>query len=248
MNFVKLLEEKNSHFDSVAPVCGAFLGDSVTHGVFEIYKGHNVQIDVKYDFTSVYHSVLGKMLAGIYPAAPLNIINAGVSGGNAPQGFKRIDRDVLAYSPSLVVVCFGLNDVHNGLDKINAYANALRGILGRLKEHKLETIFLTPNMMNTYVSPQLSEKLFIEIAKKSAELQNDGTMDAYMDCAREICAEEKVPVCDCYKKWKMLNKAGVDTTALLCNHINHPNREMHNLFASSLFDMLMFGKIVGTIT
>ena len=150
---------------------------------------------------------------------------------------------MLAYSPSLVVICFGLNDVHKGMEGINAYAKDLKKIFDKLKEQDIEVVFLTPNMMNTYVSPQLNDKLFIEIAQRAAQLQNDGVMDAYMDCAREICREERVTLCDCYKKWKLLNKSGVDTTDLLSNYINHPNREMHKLFAVSLFDTLMFGDI-----
>ena len=35
-----------------------------------------------------------------------------------------------------------------------------------------------------------------------------------------------------------LRAAGVDTTALLSNHINHPTREMHDLFAISLLETI----------
>ena len=36
-----------------------------------------------------------------------------------------------------------------------------------------------------------------------------------------------------------MNELGVDTTELLSNYINHPKREMHWLFASSLVDAMM---------
>jgi hypothetical protein len=99
---------------------------------------------------------------------------------------------------------------------------------------------MTPNMMNKYVSPSITEDNFRDIAELTAKLQNDGIMDAYIDNAIKVCAEEGVPVCNCYKKWRQLFDAGVDTTALLANYINHPNRELHKLFANSLFEMIMF--------
>ena len=46
-----------------------------------------------------------------------------------------------------------------------------------------------------------------------------------------------VPVCDCYSQWKALSKTQ-DTTMLLANRINHPTKEMHQLFADSLYAML----------
>ncbi|MBQ8525468.1 MAG: hypothetical protein IJ460_01945 [Clostridia bacterium] len=47
-------------------------------------------------------------------------------------------------------------------------------------------------------------------------------------------------MCDCYAKWKKLSETE-DTTMLLVNRINHPTREMHELFAQSLFELLFDG-------
>lgn len=240
MKVTKLLSEKNLDFPSYKPVTAVFLGDSITHGSFEIYKGHDCQIDGTYDYEEVYHNKLKKMLSVLFKNAPLNVINAGICGGSAPQGFARIERDVLPYSPDLAVVCFGLNDSGGGLNNLNTYSEALTGIFRKLKDNNIETIFMTPNMMNTYVSPLLTDQLFRKIAESTAEIQNNGTMDSYMKAAKDVCTEEGIRVCDCYRKWKKLYEAGVDTTALLANHINHPIREMHRLFAESLFDILIF--------
>lgn len=240
MKLKDLLSRKNLDFTAFAPVTAAFLGDSVTHGCFEIYNGLNNKIECCYDHETVYHAQLKKMLYSIFPNAPLNILNAGISGGSAPQGLERLERDILPFSPDLVVVCFGLNDVCKGLDKVNEYTISLRAIFNKLKEKKVEVIFMTPNMMNTYVSPSITQDNFKDIAELTARLQNDGTMDAYIDNAIKVCAEEGVPVCNCYKKWKQLFDTGVDTTAILSNYINHPSRELHKLFANSLFEMIMF--------
>ena len=94
-------------------------------------------------------------------------------------------------------------------------------------------------MLNTTVSPDTVDGL-IDYANKTAGFQNDGTMDEFMDVARGVAAEFRIPVCDCYKKWKALSKMGVDTVALLDNRINHPTRAMHEFFAENLLDTLLF--------
>ena len=63
-------------------------------------------------------------------------------------------------------------------------------------------------------------------------------MDLYMDALKALCLEENVPLCDCYAQWKKLSALGADTTRLLANHVNHPNKNMHALFARALFDMI----------
>ena len=62
-------------------------------------------------------------------------------------------------------------------------------------------------------------------------------MDTYIYAAIELAKEMGITVCDCYSKWKEISKTQ-DTTQLLANRINHPVREMHELFADSLFEII----------
>jgi len=241
MKILKLLSKKNADVSSSAPITIAFLGDSVTQGCFELCKGYNCEFDAINDYEAVYHSQLKKMLNYFFSDTPINIINAGIGGNSAQQGCDRIERDVLAYSPDLVVVCFGLNDVCAGIENVDNYISALEGIFSKLKGRGIETIFMTPNMLNTYLSPLTTLDSEINFAKYTAGIQTNCIMDEYMDAARKLCTQECIPVCDCYRKWKKLYEEGVNTTKLLSNHINHPSREMHMLFAVSLFEIIMFG-------
>lgn len=243
MKVLKQLSQKNSDIGSRSPVTIAFLGDSITQGCFELRKGHDCDFDGITDYQEVYHSQLKKILNGVFPEAPINIVNAGIGGNSARQGCDRMERDVFPYSPDLVVVCFGLNDACGGAEKLNDYVSSLEEIFHKLKGKGIETVFMTPNMMNTYLSPLTEPEGIIETAKFTAEIQNSGVMDAYMNAARKLCAEEGILVCDCYRKWKLMYEAGVNTTKLLSNNINHPTREMHALFAVSLFETIMFEKI-----
>lgn len=240
MGILQRISIMNSNFSTNRPVTAVFLGDSVTHGCFETYVNNKGGFDSIYDFDAVYHSRLKKKLQTFFHATPLNVINAGVSGGSAVQGNERLERDVLPFSPDLSVVCFGLNDVNGGESGLKQYTDALDRIFEKLLNHGSEVIFMTPNMMNTYVSTLVKEKVLAEVAEKTATLQNDGMMDLYMESARRVCIKQSVTVCDCYLKWKKLHAAGVDVTLLLSNGINHPSRELHDLFASSLLDTMLF--------
>ena len=62
-----------------------------------------------------------------------------------------------------------------------------------------------------------------------------------MQAARAAAEETCVPLCDVYAKWMAMYRSGVDITDLLSNYLNHPTREMHQLFASSLIDTLFMG-------
>ena len=138
----------------------------------------------------------------------------------------------------MIVVCFGLNDASQGVEGIEKYKNALAQIFAKVKETDTEIIFMTPNMVNTYTSSLVPEGLCKDVAEMMSQIQNQGIMDLYMDAAREVCAEYGVKLCDCYGKWKLLAEKGVDTIALLSNHINHPTREMSWLFAGSLVECM----------
>jgi Lysophospholipase L1 and related esterases len=241
MKILDKLSKKNADISGGAPVTIAFLGDSVTQGCFELTKGYGCDFDGAYDYDAVYHFQLKKMLNYVFPASPINIINAGIGGNIAQQGCDRIERDIFPYSPDLVVICFGLNDVCFGIESLDKFISALKVIFDKLRERDIETIFMTPNMLNTYPSPLTVPDSVMDFASKTAGIQNDGVMDVYMGAVQRLCAVESIPVCDCYEKWKKLHKAGVNTTKLLSNHINHPSREMHMLFSISLFEMIVFG-------
>ncbi len=214
----------------------AFLGDSVTQGCFEVFEKNDGGIEAVYDPRNAYHRQLQDILAVLYPTVTVSIINAGIGGDNATAAVSRLERDVLHRNPDLTVVCFGLNDSGGGDPGIPRYTDSLRTIFRRLKENGSEVVFLTPNLKATEISCHVPQGMQRDIAKTIADSQLDGTMDRYMDAARALCAEEQVPVCDCYKKWQTLKHGGVNTTELLSNYLNHPTREMNWMFAYSLVE------------
>lgn len=238
MEIIKKISEKAKNIPGVKAPTIAFLGDSVTQGCFELFMENEKWFGSVYDYKNVYHARVKEMLGILFPSAPINIINAGVGGESAKDGLARLSRDVLAYSPDLTVVCFGLNDCCFGEQNLENYIDSLKGIFEKLREAGSEIIFMTPNMMNTNVSYRTEPPMLVGNAERAAKVQSDGTYEKFLDKARELCKECGVPVCDCYKKWKLMYENGVDVTSLMSNFVNHPIREMHLLFAGMLVNTM----------
>ena len=239
MKITAKFKRKTVNYLDGAPITIGFIGDSVTHGCFEMYKPIEGGFTCNFRQRTTYHHILARMLETVFPKAPISVINAGSSGGAAPEGAKRLKRDIIDKKPDLCVVCFGLNDARNGIERVGEYEDALNNIFLQLRQNDIEAIFMTPNMMTTYVTREFSDKEVLAICEDVSKTQNDGTMDQYMESAIRVAKENNVKVCDCYGKWKKLYENGADITRLLSNRINHPTDEMHYLFAASLFETIM---------
>lgn len=206
------------------PITIVAFGDSVTHGA--------VGPD-EINYETVYWNRLRRKINQVRDYVPVNVINAGIGGITAKDSLGRMDKQVFAHNPDLVIVCFGLNDVNGTLEE---YLDALKSIFERCQENEVDIIFMTPNMLNTYVAEGTEEK-YREYAAKTADMQNSGRMDLFMESACELAESMGVAVCDCYAEWRKLSETR-DTTLLLANRINHPTKEMHALFADKLFEVI----------
>ncbi|MBQ1245443.1 MAG: SGNH/GDSL hydrolase family protein [Clostridia bacterium] len=230
MHFIQQL--RNATYPNTGAPVIAFLGDSVTHGAFELVD--HGSYNCNFDHDAVYHARLRRMLLEVNPWLPVNIINAGVAGDNAPMGLARVERDVIAHKPDICVVNFCLNDL---AEPVEEYIAAMRSIFEKLLAAGIRPILLTPSMLNTYVHPDL-HPMYHEYAAQTAEWHKNGYMDAYVNAARAMAKEMGIPVADAYARWQAMEAAGADMTACLSNYINHPTREMHTLFAEALFEVL----------
>ena len=234
MKIIEEINKKQSNLYARKPITIAFLGDSVTQGCFECFENMKGQIDTIFESGESYAEKTKKILAKLYPTVPFAVINAGISGGTTKSALERIERDVLAYQPDLTVVCFGLNDTTLGEKGIPSYAENLEKIFSLLKEKNIETIFMTPNSMSFEQSPFLSIESLKSLSLVFADYMKQGLMDKYMETALAAAKKYEVKVCDCYSIWKTMQDAGVNTTELLSNKLNHPDREMQWLFAYEL--------------
>jgi lysophospholipase L1-like esterase len=206
----------------------------VTHGCFELKLDDKGGFEPVYYADKCYVAGIRRRLNELFPAAAVSVLNAGISGDGSAGGLQRLERDVLAFRPDLVTVNFGLNDSTGGPDGVEAYKNNMREIFRRILDSGAEAMLVTPSFMCSYVPALVEGEGLRAFAKVAAGIQNDGVLAMYVEAAREAAREMGVPIADTYKRWEQLRDAGVDTTALLSNGINHPNFELHELFVEEI--------------
>ncbi len=161
-----------------------FFGDSITElGVKEKpYKGYILVAD---------SFVRAENKSDMY-----EFVGAGISGNKVYDLYLRMEEDVLAKNPDVVVIYIGVNDVWHksslgtgtDADKFEKFYNA---ILKKLKEKNIKVILCTPAVVGerTDFSNQL-----------------DGDLNRYSNIIRDIAKKNGLPLIDLRKKFLDYNK------------------------------------------
>ena len=155
--------------------------------------------------------MLGLALQKANPRANLDMINAGISGHTTVNALSRIEADVVAKQPHLVVVMFGMNDVTRV--PLGEFRENTRTIASRCLDSGSAVVLCTPN--SVYENP---------------DRPNDRLAE-YSQAVREIAAELKLPLVDCFAAWQQLRADDPDGWMLLMSDTIHPNMNGHKRFA-----------------
>ncbi len=130
-----------------------------------------------------YITLVRENLTTKYPG--ITVIGAGISGHKVPQLQERLDRDVLAKKPSIVVIYIGINDVwhftkHGTGTPKEVYESGLRDVTTRIQKAGARVILCTPSVIGE---------------KKKGENPFDATLDEYSDISRKVGKDLKARVC-----------------------------------------------------
>src|SRR5262245_24882449 len=142
-----------------------FLGDSITHaGV-----GKNG-----------YVTLIKNRLAERHKDLEVEVIGAGISGNKVPDLQKRLEKDVIAKKPTLVVIYIGINDVWHG-EKDPArgtskekFEAGLTEIIRKIKETGARVVLCTLSVIGE---------------KKAGANPLDKRLDEYADISRKVAKE-----------------------------------------------------------
>ena len=239
MKIIEKLAARDRDPFNNGPVVIACLGDSVTHGCFEFVKNPDGSPDARYAPDEGYVAMLKREIDMLFPRAAVSVMNCGIGGDSTEGALKRFDRDVARVKPDLVTVDLGLNNAVNddNAKAILSYTESLEGIFGKCRDIGAECVYITPNMLNTYVSA-LVPPPFDKFAELTAKAQNEGAFDELIEAGRKQAEKSGAAVADAYADWKRMFLSGVDTTRLLANCINHPVPFMHAVFAQRALEAM----------
>jgi acyl-CoA thioesterase-1 len=116
-----------------------------------------------------YPSRLEQELKDRLPAAEIRVINHGVGGQDIPEELIRLDRDVLAEHPDLVIWQVGTNAVLRR-DDLSADEQLIRRGVGSIKEHGSDVVLMdmqyAPGVLARPAWAQM-ERLIGEVAREA---------------------------------------------------------------------------------
>lgn len=165
------------------------------------------------------------------------VINAGIGGTTSAFGLWRLERDVLSLNPSVVIVCFLLNDGNiAGWETPESYfpkmtpeysAQCINQIVNRCRRAGTEVIIWTANPIGKNYPNNLEgcpmQKDFHRIQKTRYEFFLNELMD--------LAEREKVPVADTYHEFLGLEDY---ESYLFPDHI-HPNDKAQGLITECIY-------------
>lgn len=193
--------------DSGQPVTVACLGDSIT-GVYYHTGGRRAWADA-----------VGYALRDRYPRVTITMLNAGLSGDTTRGALVRMERDVLARNPDLVVIMLGLNDVVH-FPPADYRAN-LRTLIERSREAGADVILMTPNA----VGPNDPARPIPKVA-------------AHAEIAREVARELRVPLADAHRAYESVRVGDPAGWMRLMSDAAHPNMRGHQMFAQVVVEVI----------
>jgi lysophospholipase L1-like esterase len=137
-----------------------------------------------------YVTLIKKGLAAKHKDLEIEVVGAGVSGNRVPNLQQRLEKDVLAKKPTLVVIYIGINDVWHweknpprGTPK-EKFEAGLKEMIGKIQKAGAGVVLCTPSVIGE---------------KKAGANKLDAMLDEYSEISRKVAAESGARMCDLRK-------------------------------------------------
>jgi lysophospholipase L1-like esterase len=192
-----------------------FLGDSITQAG---------------DSAGGYVTLVRETLAARRKNLEIEVFGAGISGNRVPDLEKRLERDVLAKKPTLVVIYIGINDVWHSLKgrgtSKSDYEQGLRRIIAKIQESGARVVLCTPSVIGE---------------RHDGANQLDVMLDEYADISRGVAQITKAQLLDLRRQFiaflKKSNGKNADKNLLTSDGV-HLNAAGNRFVADRMLEML----------
>ncbi|MEE1946084.1 SGNH/GDSL hydrolase family protein [Pedobacter sp. KR3-3] len=117
------------------------------------------------------------------------LIGAGVSGNKVYDLYLRMEEDVLAKKPDLVIIYIGINDVWHKLGArtgtdYDKYLKFYQALINKIQANGAKVVVCTPSVIGE---------------KKDGTNEADADLNKYAQGVRELAAKNNLPLCDLRK-------------------------------------------------
>ena len=171
------------------------------------------------------------MLAQQKKADQFELTGAGVSGNKVYDLFLRMDDDVLAKNPDLVVIFIGVNDVWHkrtsgtGTDA-DKFVKFYQAIIQKLKANNIEMILCTPAVIG-----------------EKTDFTNllDGEMNEYSKIIRDLAGKNNLALVDLrkiFREYNLTNNPENRTSGILTTDGVHLNAKGNQFVADEMWKVI----------
>ena len=178
-----------------------------------------------------YIARMDSMLAQQKKADQFELTGAGVSGNKVYDLFLRMDDDVLAKNPDLVVIFIGVNDVWHkrtsgtGTDA-DKFVKFYQAIIQKLKANNIEMILCTPAVIG-----------------EKTDFTNplDGEMNEYSKIIRDLAGKNNLTLVDLrkiFREYNLTNNPENRTSGILTTDGVHLNAKGNQFVADEMWKVI----------
>lgn len=177
-----------------------------------------------------YVTLVKEALVKKHPDLEIEVIGAGISGNRVPDLEARLERDVLAKKPTLVVIYIGINDVWHSLNgrgtSKSDYEEGLKRIVKRISDAGARVILCTPSVIGE---------------KHDGANQLDKMLEEYSQISRAVAAQARARLLDLRKQFlshlKEQNKENAEKSILTSDGV-HLNAAGNQYVAARMLEAL----------
>ncbi|HWB27770.1 MAG TPA: GDSL-type esterase/lipase family protein [Chitinophagaceae bacterium] len=177
-----------------------------------------------------YITIIQSMLRQ-YGIENYDLVGAGIGGNKVYDLYQRMNNDVIAKLPFIVVILIGVNDVwhkktHGGGTDAYTFEKIYRAIVNRLREINIKVVVCTPAFIGE---------------KTDFSNEQDADLDEYCNIIRRIAAQEDLPLVDlrnALRDYNILNNPQNLYSGILTVDGVHLNNRGNQLVAEQMWAVI----------
>jgi len=161
----------------------------------------------------------------------VEVVNQGIGGERTDQALQRLQADILARQPQVVVVMYGTNDSYVDQGRSDSrissqqFEENLQVLVERLQKQRIKVVLMT--------EPRWGRTAQANGAGEHPNLR----LEQYMQRTRKVASSAGIPLVDHFQYWTEAERQGTDIGGWTTDQC-HPNPAGHRQLAERLLPVL----------